>query len=283
MATAFGGTRLSSSMRLPWLRWAGSKKRALSGLRAVLENLEYDRYVDPFVGAGSIYFTLVRSPAAILSDVNKDLISFYRYLQQSPDELWSRLSTFPLRFSTDFYVETRKKFNSLPEGLNRAATFFFLNRTCFNGIYRTNRRGEFNVPVGRKLFSFPRLEAFRHLSKCLQTAELLDCDFVETARYAKRGALYYLDPPYTETRRGSSYNRYSWPPFRRTDLERLRDFVATIVSRGAHVVVSYAGNKMPWFLPQYFGLKRMKVFRSISSDGSRGDKAEICAFFWQKV
>lgn len=268
-------------MSVPWLRWAGSKWRALSGLRAVLENRNYDYYVDPFVGAGSVYFKLARPVNAVLSDINKDLMSFYLHLQRNPDELWRLLSEFPLKFSGDFYIEVRKKFNSLPPGLERAATFFFLNRTCFNGIYRINKRGEFNVPIGRRKFSYPRLEAFQQLSNKLQSAQILDWDFELTARHARRGVLYYLDPPYTETQQGASYNRYSWPPFRRVDLERLQDFVVTIVARGAHVIVSYAGSKMPWFLPQHFGLKRLKVFRSISSDGSRGDRAEICAFFWQ--
>ncbi len=269
-------------MSTPWIRWAGSKWRALSALRVVLENRKYDYYVEPFVGAGSVYFKLARPVAAVLSDVNRDLISFYTHLQRDPHELWRLSQEFPLKFSVDFYVEIRKKFNVLPLGLERAATFFFLNRTCFNGIYRVNKKGEFNVPIGRRRFQYPRLESFLRLSSKLQSAEILDCDFELTARYARRGVLYYLDPPYTATQRGSSYNRYSWPPFRTADLERLRDFVATIVARGAHVVVSYAGNKMPWFLPRHFGLKRFKVFRSISSDGSRGDKVEVCAFFWQR-
>jgi DNA adenine methylase len=265
-----------------WLRWAGSKWRALSALRSVLENRSYNYYVDPFVGAGSVYFKLARPVNAVLSDINKDLMSFYLHLQRNPDELWRLLSKFPLKFSRDFYVDLRETFNALPPGLERAATFFFLNRTCFNGIYRVNRHGEFNVPVGsRRRFLYPPLTTFHQLSKRLQAAQILDCDFELTARHARRGVLYYLDPPYTETQLGSSYNRYAWPPFRRADLERLQDFVVTIVSRGAHVIVSYAGSKMPWFLPRHFGLKRLKVFRSISSDGSRGDKAEICAFFWQ--
>lgn len=266
-----------------WLRWAGSKWRALPALRPILESREYEVYIDPFVGAGTIFLELAKPVQAVLADSNRDLISFYRFLKHDPNTLWKEIACFPSRISSKFYKSTRERFNRLPRNLERAATFFFLNRTCYNGIYRINRRGEFNVPIGsRREFKYPSFDILERLSEKLQQAEILDCDFSQTSRYARPGSLYYLDPPYTAMGRARGYDRYSWPPFRKADLHRLENFVFDIVRRGADVVISYSGSKIPWFLPPQFSTRRYKVFRSMSSNGTRGHKIEVCAYLWQQ-
>lgn len=219
-------------MSTPWLRWAGSKWRALPALRPVFENRTYDFYVDPFVGAGTVFFRLTRPVNSVLSDLNGDVISFYQFLKLDPDALWKQLSAFPHRVTRSYYYSIRKRYNTLPQGLDRAATFFFLNRTCFNGIYRINKRGEFNVPFGqRTFFKYPSLQTLRQVSGKLQRAEILHCDFADTLPYARRGALYYLDPPYSEIAGAPGYNRYAWPPFRTSDLTRLEEFILELVRR----------------------------------------------------
>lgn len=261
-----------------WLRWAGSKRRALSALSPIFDRYDYDTYIEPFVGAGTVFFNIARSTRAILCDRNKDLILFYRFLRDEPDRLWKRLQHFPPRFSSQIYGGIRERFNSLPAGLERAATFFFLNRTCFNGVYRVNQRSEFNVPVGsRRKFKYPRLELFQQLSKKLQSAEIIDGDFRRTLQFARLGTLFYIDPPYTGAGDKRSYDRYVWPPFQRADLQRLQRFVESVVSRSAYVIVSYSGSRLPWFVPSDFVYQRLKIYRSISCDGMRGRKTEICA------
>lgn len=262
---------------MPFLRWAGSKHCALNRLESVFRNYEYDLYVDPFVGAGSVFFNLAKEVKAVVSDSNLDLISFYRFLKLDPDALWQRLSGFRSRISKVHYQQVRKRYNLLPQGLDRAATFFFLNRTCFNGIYRVNQLGEFNVPVGsRRIFKYPSLEEFRELSDEAQRAEIVHCDFSDTLKHARVGALFYLDPPYTDLGDSRGYDRYSWPPFQRSDLKRLETFIVEIVRKGANVIVSYSGSKTPWFVPSQFNIMRLKVFRSISCDGARGNRVETC-------
>ena len=262
-----------------WLRWAGSKGRSLRALRPILENRQYDYYVDPFVGAGTVFFALAKPVDAVLSDLNADVINFYNFLKNNPESLWDELSSFPKEVSKSYYKIARNKFNGLPLGMDRAATFFFLNRTCFNGVYRINQRGEFNVPYGlRSKFQYPSLETLKQLSNMLQRATILHGDFSQTLSFAHEGSLYYLDPPYTEIAGNPGFNRYSWPPFRRLDLERLQGFILHLLQRGADVIVSYSGRKSPWFVPDKFETRSFKVFRSISCDGTRGHKFEVCAY-----
>jgi DNA adenine methylase len=257
-----------------WLRWAGSKARALDVLRDRFESAIYDLYVEPFVGAATVFLNLTNSHRAVLADTNEDLIAFFSHVKRDPEKVWRALTTFPTSVSKDYYYSTRTKFNLLPSGLKRASTFFFLNRTCFNGIYRVNCKGEFNVPKGsRRTFRYPSLQELSSIALKLQRADLVCCDFQSTASLARPGVLYYLDPPYT----GNGYDRYSWPPFRGEDIDRLACFVSAIRAQGASVIASYSGAKRPPFVPMDFDLKRFKVFRSISSDGTRGRKAEVCA------
>ena len=258
-----------------WLRWAGSKARALGALRPLLDSVTYDLYVEPFVGAATVFLNLAAPVDAVLADTNSDLIAFLSHLKKEPEALWQELRAFPTSVSKAYYYSARRKFNALPPGLTRAATFFFLNRTCFNGVYRVNCRGEFNVPKGsRRIFQYPSLQELHSVSRKLERAKLMSCDFENTLRLARPGALFYLDPPYT----GGGYDRYSWPPFRSPDLDRLERFVANIRDQGASVVASYSGSKRPQFVPREFGVKRFSVFRSISGDGSRGKNAEVCAY-----
>jgi DNA adenine methylase len=261
-----------------WLRWAGSKMRSIGRLRPVFEAFEYDFYIEPFLGAGTVFFHLIKSVPSILNDTNRDLVTFYRLIKSCPSALWRELSRFPHRVTPREYLLFREKFNQASRGLHRAAMFFFLNRTCFNGIYRINRCGKFNVPAGRLIYRYPPIEALFTVSQKLKCAQLTHGDFFETLDHARPGVLYYLDPPYTRTGAGRGYDRYSWPPFREEDLTRLSVFIQSALALGAAVIVSYGGRARPWFVPSDLSVKAFKVFRSVSSDGARGDRSELCAY-----
>ena len=261
-----------------WLRWAGSKTRSIGLLRPVFETFEYDLYVEPFLGAGSVFLHLVKPVHSILNDTNRDLITFYQWVRNRPSALWCELTRFPRRVTLREYYLVREKFNETPRGISRAAMFFFLNRTSFNGIYRINRYGQFNVPPGRRLYRYPSLEALLEVSRKLRCAKLTHGDFSETLHHARPGVLYYLDPPYTRVGSGHGYDRYSWPPFRQADLRRLSEFIHAVLARGAAVIISYGGRTRPWFVPATLSLRTFKVFRSVSSDGARGNRSELCAY-----
>jgi DNA adenine methylase len=263
-----------------WLRWAGSKWRSLNNLRTIFDRYHYDLYVEPFLGAGSVFFNLNTCRRAILSDSNADLMSFYKHLRSNPSRMRTMLDDFPRVVSSRMYYRIRGTFNRSRPSYLRSAKFFFLNRVCFNGVYRVNQFGDFNVPVGsRKRFRTPAIEDLLQLSLVLDLATLHRADFWSTRRHARPGALFYIDPPYTANGRAQVFDRYCWPPFREADLLRLGRFLDSIAKKGAAVIVSFAGENRPSFVPKYFHLKTFPVYRSISYNGSRAHQPEICAYY----
>lgn len=258
-----------------WLRWAGSKRRSLRSLRPLFERYPYDFFVEPFVGAGCVFFSLNTARRALLSDINSDLIDFYNHLRQDPSRLRTELTALPSIVSRRDYYQIRNTFNKAPRSFARSAQFFLLNRLCFNGVYRVNRFGQFNVPMGsRNRFRLPTLKHLEGISAMLKHAALRACDFTATLRYARPGALFYIDPPYA-----GHADRYAWPPFREAQLCHLAAYVTRVAESGASVIVSYAGTNRPAFVPRHFNLTAFNVYRSVSVNGSRADRSEICAYY----
>ena len=263
-----------------WLRWAGSKWRSLDELRPVFERYSYDLFVDPFFGAGSVFFNLNAARRAVLSDANPHLMEFYRHLRADPKRLRAAMTEMPGLVSRRAYYRARDAFNRGRASYRRSAQFFFLNRLCFNGVFRVNQLGGFNVPMGsRTVFRAPSIDDMRETSRRLQSARLRGVDFTQTAHYARRGALFYIDPPYSTYNNGHGFDRYLWPPFREAQLRKLCSYVQSLAEGGASVIVSYAGGTRPTFVPKYFRLKTFKVYRSISVNGSRVHHSEVCAYF----
>jgi DNA adenine methylase len=220
----------------PLLRWAGSKRQ----LRAELARYwkpSFTRYVEPFAGSCSLFFWL--SPErALLTDKNHELIDVYRVLSRHPEELHSVVSSFPRGRAA--YNELRSKSPGDLSAMRRAARFVFLNRYCFNGIYRTNREGRFNVPFSAaKTGRVPSVQSFRACADLLQRAVLRAADFGTTLRHVQAGDFVYLDPPYATTTR-RVFTEYGPRPFGREDLERLQSHLHKLDARGAAFVLSYA-------------------------------------------
>jgi DNA adenine methylase len=227
-----------------------------------------------------VFFHLNKAPRAILSDTNSDLIHFYSHLRCNPNRLLEEFNSLPNIVSRRAYYRTREEFNRAGPSYRRSAQFFFLNRLCFNGVYRVNQFGSFNVPMGsRRTFQMPSIESLTRTSTTLRAAKLRPSDFGSTRRYARRGSLFYIDPPYTASAQGHAFDRYSWPPFREPELLKLGHYLDAIAKRGASVVVSYAGQGRPSFVPSYFHVKTFTVYRSISVNGSRSHYSEICAYY----
>jgi len=220
----------------PLLRWAGSKRQ----LRAELARYwkpSFLRYVEPFAGSCSLYFWL--SPkSAVLGDKNRELIDTYRVLLRHPEQLYSSLLSLPKGKSS--YYTLRAENPDHLSMLRRAARFLFLNRYCFNGIYRTNRAGQFNVPFApTKTGGIPPLRSFQACAELLQRAVLKCADFGTTLRSARAGDFVYLDPPYATSGR-RVFTEYGPRPFGTRDLERLLEHLRKLDARGAAFVLSYA-------------------------------------------
>ena len=257
-----------SSMTVkPMFRWAGSKRKQVDRLGEFWSS-KYRRYVEPFAGSACL-FLHINPDCALIADKNEELIEAYRVIVESPDDVYRTMVRKKRTASTYYYWRAQN-----PEDLSRfdrAVRFLYLNRNCFNGIYRTNRSGRFNVPfsndrVSRYLNKKEFMESVKRLSK----AEFRAWDFGTTMRYVREGDFVYLDPPYkVDSRR--VFNEYSKQPFTKNDLLRLRNHLRRIDDKGASFLASYADCKEARDLAVGWKIKRLRVRRHVAgfSDARR--------------
>ncbi len=232
----------------PFLKWAGGKGQLLSQLDehlpADLQRQDFT-YIEPFVGGGAMLFHMLhRFPNithAVINDINSHLITTYRVIKEHPDELIRRLSDLEHDYfllpdeetKKEFFLNARNIFNeTLLDNIDRAKYLIFLNRTCFNGLYRVNGKGKFNVPFGRNLHpTICNAETILADSEVLNRVDvtILNGDFECTADYISEGFhFFYLDPPYRPLSATSSFNSYAKENFNDDEQKRLRDFCARL-------------------------------------------------------
>ncbi|AVP97531.1 hypothetical protein C7S18_10130 [Ahniella affigens] len=216
------------------IRWAGSKR----GLRLQLSNAmpsSYGCYFEPFAGSAFLFFE-AEPKAAVIGDLNLQIVNLYRSLRRDPPGLWKKMSAYEK--TRESYYQVRRAFDANSSGLDTAAQFWFLNRLCFNGIYRTNRNGAFNVPFGSKWGAFPSVEECIHWGSLLHKADIFWGDFESTCDSAESGDLVYLDPPYR-----SSGNRfrgeYGYNSIRDDSLGRVIDLAKRLSQKNVFVLLSY--------------------------------------------
>ncbi|MDT3556281.1 Dam family site-specific DNA-(adenine-N6)-methyltransferase [Stenotrophomonas maltophilia group sp. msm1] len=247
---------LSSAPVVPPLKWAGGKRwfvaRHMDMVPAVFNN-----YIEPFVGSGAMFFAL-QPPTAVLSDANADLINLYECIRDFPGELESLLRYYHARHCAEFYYEVRKQRPRVP--LRRAARMLYLNRTCWNGLYRVNKRGEFNVPIGTKASVVLESDDFARLSKILGRARLVAGDFEATVDSAMEGDFVFVDPPYTVAHNNNGFVKYNEDLFGWADQQRLRACVGRAAERGAKVLITNAAHASIYEL--YDGFEQVCVSRA---------------------
>jgi DNA adenine methylase len=226
----------SDSLAKPVLRWAGSKRQTVERLRR-LWGSGYARYVEPFAGSAALFFA-IRPASGLLADKNSELIETYQVLRERPVELHASVASIPRNRET--YYSLRGASPARLSRFERATRFLYLNRHCFNGLYRTNLRGEFNVPFAPSgTGKVPTADQFEACARLLTTAQLRAWDFGTTLRYVRAGDFVYLDPPYAvESRR--VFREYGASSFSQTDLLRLVQHLRRIDDRGAAFVLTYA-------------------------------------------
>ena len=222
----------------PFLRWAGGKNWLVKSLPELLDGLEYDSYHEPFLGGGSVFFAL-GPQKAFLSDTNADLISTFTAVRDNPQGVIDYL--MQQRVSEDDYYRVR---SSNPYKPHRSAgRFIYLNHTSFNGIYRVNRNGEYNVPYGHKdgyRFDFNRI---RLASKALQGAVIRHSDFFDTLDDIREQDLVFLDPPYTVSHNNNGFIEYNKKLFSLDDQRRLKEFIDEINAKGAYYILTNAAHE----------------------------------------
>lgn len=223
-------------MTEPFLKWAGGK-RWLASSSQLLRPIAFNRYIEPFLGGGAIFFHL-GPDRSILSDINSELIELYSVIRDYPDELMILMREHHGAHNQDYYYEVRA---SSPENaVERAARTMYLNRTCWNGLYRVNLKGVFNVPIGTKTSVVFDHDDFTAVSERLRAAEIRCCDFEETVSEAGQGDFLFADPPYTVRHNMNGFIKYNENLFSWNDQIRLRDAIAGAIERGAAVVVTNA-------------------------------------------
>lgn len=193
--------------------------------------------IEPFLGSGALYFRL--SPRnALLSDLNPELIGTYQAVRDQPDEVLSLLDDHQRKHSSDHYYAVRA---ASPSGsTERAARFIYLNRTCWNGLYRVNRQGQFNVPIGTKTKVSFEMDHLLALARLLASADIRSGDFEQYIDHAREGDLVFLDPPYTANHNMNGFLKYNEKIFSWSDQIRLRDAAMRAANRGAYIVITNA-------------------------------------------
>ena len=284
----------------PFIKWVGGKTQLLDEVRKSLPRdfaiNQHITYIEPFVGGGAVMFWILQAypniERAVINDINPELICTYRVIKNNVEDLITELSSIQYEYipkdaeaRKTYFMEKRAAFNKKQNSLiETAALFIFLNRTCFNGLYRVNSKGEFNVPHGK--YASPRIcdaNNLRACSKVLQRVEILCGDFEKTGCYAGPNTLFYFDPPYKPITETSSFTSYSKEGFDDKEQLRLRDFCDLISKKKSLFVASNSdpkevNPKENFFDTIYkdFVIKRVSASRMINSDASgRGAISEL--------
>jgi len=247
----------------PLLRWAGSKRQHMRHLLARMPE-QFSSYVEPFAGSASLFWAIAPKHA-ILADANQDLITLYKSVRDHPDEVFDVYS--PLINDPDCFYEIRRVMTDEPCPLRRSGYFLYLNRYCFNGLYRINRQGHFNVPYGgNRTGSLPTRDILREYSSALLGSELLAGDFEEIVeRNVSEGDFVYLDPPFYSSS-SRVFNEYTVSPFTSLDVQRFNRTLDLINERGAKFIASYMKEDdsewdLLWRTEEITVLRRMSGFR----------------------
>lgn len=220
----------------PLIRWAGGKRLIVTQLTNYLPK-NFNTYFEPMVGSGAVFLAL-KPKSAVLADLNPELVNFYKVIKIMPKDFYR--AVHQLKASKTMYYRIRNETPSSP--LDRAVRFFYLVRLSWNGLYRVNKLGNFNVPCGGR---FPKelitLPSVLNISNALKNSRLVCGDFESTATVAKRGDLVYFDPPYPK---GATYNdgfaRYHETGFNFEEHERLANYARKLISKGVHVLITEA-------------------------------------------
>lgn len=263
----------------PFLRWAGGKRWLVPQILEILGDTSIQRYHEPFLGGGSVFFALEMSGEVRLSDLNTDLIEVYQQVRDSPSEVAERLADYE-NSSASYYL-TRA---STPLGATeRAARFIFLNHTSYNGIFRVNLKGEYNVPYGnRKHMNMPDEAWLLRASRRLQNVHLCGGDFERALSEVGKGDLVFLDPPYTVAHNHNGFVKYNQHLFSFEDQERLAVEIKKISDAGARFILTNAAHHSIDELFSPVG-RRLTVSRRNSIGGKQATRGQAEEYVFTNI
>lgn len=275
--------RIIAEKPKPFVKWVGGKRQLLEQFRKLnlyppeRFDVRTGTYYEPFVGGGAVFFDL-QPEKGVLSDLNRELIVTYKVIKNHVDELIASLKKH--RNDKEYYLIIRAQDPATLSDLDIASRFIFLNKTCFNGLYRVNSKGGFNVPFGK--YTNPLIcdeENLRKVSKALRHVEIKNQDYKEVLKKAKRGDFVYFDPPYYPVSKTASFTSYTKEGFLDKEQIELRDTAVELSKRGCFVMLS--NSDTPFINDIYSGIKdfhinKVEAGRAVNSKASgRGKITEV--------
>ncbi|MBI5275986.1 MAG: Dam family site-specific DNA-(adenine-N6)-methyltransferase [Burkholderiales bacterium] len=264
-------SKLAASGARPFLRWAGSKKKLLPVL-AKYWRPDFTRYVEPFCGSASLFYAITPK-RALLTDINLELIEAMQSVQTNPELVYASLAKFG-QSEQDYYGVRSLDTKNLT-AIQRSARFIYLNGLCFNGLFRVNAAGEFNVPYGGRRTRTPSAIELKAASRTLQASEIRHGDFETVLEETKAGDFVYLDPPYA-TSAIRVFREYGVQPFCDFDLHRLKDALESAESRGVKFLLSYLDVPELGIFPSRWSRRAVRTRRNIAGfTGARRTVQEL--------
>jgi len=253
----------------PIIKYVGGKTKLLPELVKRAPK-KFGRYYEPFCGGAALFFHLAPG-RAVLSDTNVDLIQLYATISNDVEGVIRQLRRLARDHDEGHYYATRDRWNKAKmSGTARAATFIYLNKTCFNGLWRVNAAGEFNVPMGR--YENPTIcnpDALRAAATALASTEVCLVDYREAVADAERGDFVYCDPPYAPASATSNFTSYTAGGFSADNQRELAELARTLVDRGVHVMLSNSDTPFTRKLYRGFTISRVTCGRSINSNAEK--------------
>jgi len=268
------------SYQVPTLvKWAGGKKQLLTQFDKFFPN-KIERYIESFVGGGAVAFHIIKRfepKFVLLSDINEELVNAYNTVKNDVPELISALTMLAKNHSKEFYYKVREIDPNTLSNIETAARFIYLNKTCFNGLYRVNSQGKFNVPIGS--YKNPQIvdvKSLLEINKLLKNTTIKAMSFENVLDLAKSGDFIYLDPPYYPVKEGKSFTRYSKNDFSKADQEKLADLFNKLDSLGCNVMLSNSDTEFIRNLYKQYFENIVQARRMINCDATnRGMVSEI--------
>lgn len=262
----------------PFLRWAGGKRWLVKYLDQIIGDLKYGAYHEPFLGSGAIFFALAPPNKSYLSDLNQELIDTYIALQANPEAIIEKMKR--LKNTEEFYYEIRGR--NTRTIATKAARFIYLNQTSYNGIYRVNQRGKYNVPYGYRTKGFLEKEKLLTASKALQRATLTCGDFLATKGNIKEGDLVFLDPPYTVSHNNNGFIKYNQKLFSLDDQKRLSEFVDHIRQQNAYYILTNAAHQVILDIFEK-GDRRIELSRASLIGGDQAKRGAVSEYVFTNI
>lgn len=251
------------SLQKPFLKWAGGKTQMIPDLLKFAP-AKFNKYIEPFIGGGALYFN-INHPKSIISDLNEELVITYKQVKENVFEVISVLDSYIN--TEEFYYKIRSVSPSSLSDSERAARLIYLNKTCFNGLFRVNKKGDFNVPYGKRTGPFLNKQNLIGASEYMQDTEIYHLDYKETLKkYAKKGDFVFLDPPYQPVGKFSDFKRYTKEFFYENDQIELANIFKDLTNKGCYVMLTNSDHPFILDLYKEFHIETIETKRLISSN-----------------